>query len=145
MKAWHPCQVISLLCFVVGLTFLGVFGILRSNQVQKERRCGMITTGKVVEYVKQAYSGDSVSTWRAVFEYTAEGSTYRKVSSYGTGRKVFAIGQAITVHYNLNNPNEYYVDEMKVSVVLQQIFSRLGVGLVLIGIVLLLVKKYYIG
>lgn len=145
MKVLSPYQVISLLYFIVGLIFLGVFGILRSSQIRKERRCDMLTTGRVVEYVKQAYSGDSVSTWRAVFEYTAGENTYRKVSSHGTGTKKFAIGQTVTVHYNRRDPNEYYVEEMRVSGVLQMIFSGVGAGLIVIGLALLFVAKRFAG
>ena len=124
-----------LLIFGVGIAFLAVFTLLRLSQKGKQERCSLVTNGTVEDYVYQGIGRRSGKLWRPVFEYRANGSAFRKLSHFGTSKKMFPIGQRVTIRYNPDNAEEYYVEELNVSDILQKVFLFSGVALILAGVI----------
>ena len=120
----------------VGVVFLLVFTVLYLSQSRKHRVCTGEAAGTVADYLYKSVNGEQ-RTWRPVFEYHVAGKTIRKQSMFGTTEKRFQVGQAVTVRYNPENPQEYYVEELESGGQLQKIFLLVGITLLFLGLILL--------
>lgn len=122
----------------VGLIFLFVALCLKISHKRKVANCTVETIGTVVgyEYKGLGSSGDSQQTWHPVFAYHANGKTIQKTSSIGTTKKLFEIGQRVTVFYNPEKESEYYVPEVTQGNQLGTIFLIAGALIVVCGGVL---------
>lgn len=133
---------ISLLAYLalgIGFVFLCVAGILIYFGKKKERNCSVHTVGTVVDNIYASYDAGDQRAWHPVFEYSANGKSYRKRSNYGTAKPLFEIGQRVAVRYNPEAPDEYLVEDMTAGKTLQMVFLWVAFGLLLLGAILLFV------
>ncbi|MDR0443375.1 MAG: DUF3592 domain-containing protein [Treponema sp.] len=106
-------------------TSISLFGIKRNRRLKVV--CTSQTTGIVIE-VHRRRSGGSKSSYSYYpeFSYTANGRPYRDCSVFGTPKSRFTEGQKVTVHYDPNKPEDYYVGEDSLSNVGFYIFLAAG-------------------
>lgn len=78
-------------------------------------------------------------TYYPVFRYTLRGRTFEPVSSTGTGRPRFTEGQAVTVCYDPDNPEQFYIEGDKAPGRFGIFFALFGAAVTIIGIVAIFV------
>lgn len=142
---------IIILLIAAGLLLIGlVFGgasIGMSISVKKKKAvCTRRTSGIVTDIREEKMSGSigeaPLISWHPVFTYEVNGQEISKKSSYGSSKQAFYVGQKVNVYYNPADPNEYYVQEEKVSGV-QMIFLGVSLGLLLAGGITLAIYLYF--
>ena len=130
---------VMILLIVMGLVFLGIALYIRVSETNKKKACTEKTDGVVTNVIKSEITGNigeaSMYTWIPVFTYKAEGQELTKKSIYGAERQMLYIGQKVTVYYNPDNINDYYVLEEKNISKIQKIFSVIGAILILISVI----------
>lgn len=122
---------------LVGSVFLIIGIAMQKNRKKKMINCTSKTYGKVTDLVRhQSYrsGGGYSSTWHPVFEYNIGELKYIKESFYGSSQSKYAIGQDIEVYYNPKDYNEYYIAGESLPKTLATIFTFVGVGVIMIGI-----------
>lgn len=130
---------------IVGITlFIVGIGILH-NRKRKILKCTSITKGKVEDLVRQQnYDSDGgySSTWHPVFIYEIGELKYIKESNYGTTQSKYAIGQEVEIHYNPEDPNEYYVTGDNMSKIVATILASVGMFAIIVSVVFLIIALY---
>lgn len=123
---------------LIGIVFFIIGIVMKNNRKKKEFNCTSKTMGIVKDLVRNvSYDSDnrsSTSMWHAVFEYKIGDLTYVKESPYGTSQSKYAIGQEVEIYYNPEDPHEYYVAGEKTLKILGNVFTFLGLGLILLGL-----------
>lgn len=131
---------------LVGVVFTAVgFGLGRSYR-KKQTDCTAQTIGKVIDNQRRTerdMDGYSTVSYYPVFSYYANGTQYQKCSSIGRSRPRFKPGQSVYVFYNPSNPDRWYVPADH-PYALIQIFSFVGLALLLVGIVSLILCLRYL-
>ena len=139
---------------IVGIVFLIVGIIMFITSRNKKLHCTNATTGKVIDIIKDVsknystngngtnYTGPNIrvgdfsvgvgnanyrTTFYPVIEYIVEGNKYIKRLNNGSSTPTYGIGQEIEVHYNAENPNEYYVGTGMANSIAGIVFSVLGI------------------
>lgn len=130
------------LIFFVILLAGGIIMLLKNYYAFK--RCTQVTTGIVVdvEYkVKREYEADKTYhnlneddlkkedisySICPTYEYTVDGKTYQKRSSSHYSNLLMKKGSEIKIHYNPNNPEEYYTIEVFLNVIAEAILLLVG-------------------
>jgi hypothetical protein len=100
-----------------GLILFGAIVLLVGINMQKENRyikqvCTAQTEGIVSGFHENKYTrdGEKFTDYYPVFKYEVNNRTYVQQSPfYNTDRKRFNQNQQITVRFNPDNPDEYYV------------------------------------
>ena len=126
-------KIIGLIFFLGGL-FLVALSIL------KKKKCTSTVQGKVIDIVKEwntsntstddfhGYRRNDEIMFYPVFEYSVNDTVYVKKSSSGSSSCPYSIGQEVEIHYNPQNPHQYYVKlETLVRTLLGIIFSAIGI------------------
>ncbi|MCR5836660.1 MAG: DUF3592 domain-containing protein [Lachnospiraceae bacterium] len=130
---------------LVGIVFFTIGILLIKNRKKKEKNCTSITHGRVRESVLHKdynVNGGWYDTgWHPVFEYTVGDETIVKESKFGNSEPQFKDGQLVTVHYNPNKHDEFYVEEEKVHRVLSYVFTAVGAISLSAGIILFIVYR----
>ncbi len=122
---------------IIGVIF-GVAAIVMmvSNRKQK-KRCNRETKGTVVEIQKCQMTGAigeaPMYTWYPVFQYEVNGKEMKERAGYGSPKNKFYIGQNVTVCYNPERYNEFWIKEEK-GLGLPGIFLIISVGLLFAGL-----------
>ena len=131
--------------FFIGIIFSCIaFGMGRARS-KKKNLCTALTVGKVVDIrrvVSHDSDGSGSATWHPTFEYYVNGHTIIKNSSFGSTKSAFYIDQPVTIHYNPSNPDMYYVEEERVSLLLIRIFGGVGILLIVLAIAIPIVCFY---
>ncbi len=120
----------------IGLVFLLIGFFMYYAYKSKERKCTAVTVGKVIGYEVRHSHEDNTRSKHPVFEYYADGLNYTMESGVGTGVMKLAVGQSVTVHYNPQSPNQYFVEEYKLGKRLGFVFLLVGGVCIVIGIIL---------
>ena len=81
---------------------------------------------------------DEISTksYYPVFTYTVNGNTIHKISSVGYAKPIYTVGQQITIRYNPDNPNEFYIPE-KIHNKLIAALSVAGISCIIFAVIAL--------
>ncbi len=119
----------------VGLIFLLIGILIGRIHASKVKRCSACTIGTVGEIV-QGYFKDENSWqrgYRPVFEYYVNGQMYRCISKTMVNRIKLISGQSVTVYYNPEKPQQYYVKEYTYSNVVGKVFVAVGLGIMIIS------------
>lgn len=121
---------------LVGLTFGCVSIAIAVSRKNKRKACTRRTKGVVTNMERRRISGSMgdapMLSWFPTFTYEANGHTIEKTSLYGAAKQNFYIDQKVTVFYNPQNPNEYFVQEEDVAGI-QKIFLAVSIVLLLCG------------
>lgn len=122
---------------LVGVVFIIVGIVMFNNKRKKEINCTSSTYGKVIDIVHRSYSrnGGYSSSWHPVFEYNVGELKLKKESPFGSSQSRYAIGQDIQIYYNPENYNEYYIAGDSLPNTLVKIFTFVGIGAIIIGII----------
>ncbi|MGX8701226.1 DUF3592 domain-containing protein [Caproiciproducens sp.] len=127
---------VSIVIFMVGF-------LLRRNDKKRIQACTAQTDGTVSEMVRSIStdSDDNGKTRRSyvyypVFTYTADGREITKTSRSGTGTQRFQKGQAVTVRYNPDDVEQYYVVEDKAAARISIYF--MGFGILIFALLILM-------
>ncbi len=70
-----------------------------------------------------------------VIEYQVKDIQYVKKSSTGSSSPSYGIGQELEVHYNPNDPNEFYIGKEKSSMAIGGVMTFFGVAFIAIFVV----------
>ena len=109
------------------LAAAGIFAlagiIIQMKSVARVKSCKIKTTGAVVGIEEKiSYDSDGnrqgntreTTYYHPVYQYEAGGRTITSTSATGTaGSAKFTIGQSVTVFYDENNAEKYYIAEDK--------------------------------
>ena len=107
---------------MVGLIFLVVGILFTLSAILKKKSCTSTIEGKVIDISRErqishnsrdrygSYTNSGELAFYPVFEYSVNGNIYIKKSSSGSSTSKYFIGQSIDIHYNPQNPNQYYVN-----------------------------------
>jgi len=107
-------------------TSIGFFSIKRNKKLKVV--CTTVTTGEVTGHHRHRSGGSKPSTsYYPEFSFTANGKLYEKRSMVGTPRPRFDKGQKITVKFDPNNPDDYYIEEDGLSNVVFYLFLVVGI------------------
>ena len=106
--------------FVIGLGVV-VFGLIisydiLSNEKQLEESFTEQTEGIVTGFtvrLEQGVDFGYIEWYYPVYQYEVDGRVYRQESPNGNKEEICPVGQKVTVRYNPEYPNEYYVVEHK--------------------------------
>ena len=134
MSEWLGFKVLFSGIFgLVGAIFLaiGIF-ILRGHR-RKLQRCTSRTWGKVTDLIEHR-DRDGKRFWHPVFEYTVGDRKYIKESGYGSSPSPFAVGQNVVVYFNPSDFEDYFTEGETAPDLLGKIFTAVGAGLLVIGI-----------
>ncbi len=132
----------------IGIILLGYF--FHKKHKDLERTCTMQTTGEVIQMDRREETHTetdddghrttrTTTTYYPVFQYAVNGRSIQKTSSTGTGRPRFSEGQSITILYDPENPERYFVAEDKAAGRFGIYFMAFGAVVFIIGIVSLFV------
>ncbi len=95
----------------VGFLFCCVAAGMNMSLKKKHKTCTAQTVGTVKD-LRRVHQRDTDNvdfyTWNAVFSYYANGTQYEKLSSFGTSRKKFKVGQSVIIFYDPANPKSFY-------------------------------------
>lgn len=122
-----------------GIVIISVGLFFHRRQKNLERSCTMQTEGKVVRierkeetYIEKDDNDNEKERTRVsyhpVFSYEVGGRKIEETASAGSGRPEFTVGQQVTVMYDPQNPEKYYVKEDKTG-------SRFGIYFMIFGVV----------
>lgn len=117
--------------------FLGIWGIVKENKLRK------ICTGQTLGVVSNIQKIGNLTLTRqggnrhyfTEFTYMVNEVEYVKSSKIGTAGASFKQGMQVTVFYNPDNPNDYYVREDKITVSGYKIFTAAGILFMIAGVV----------
>lgn len=123
---------------MIGILFLIIGVIVLISGILKKKNCTEIVMGKVVDISREEetdynhrneagyhyHSGKNISLY-PIFEYIVGENTYVKKSNSSSSR--FHIGQDVPIHYNPNNPDEYYANGIYTSFILGAIIIIIGI------------------
>lgn len=125
----------------VGIIFFIIGFFMKRSQKKKERECTAITTGTVADIKigqRNVSEPSAVPQYYPVFAYSAGGQIYRIVSKIGFDKPKLSIGQSVTIYYDAESPETYYVQEYRFGKNLGSIFLGVGGGCFLVGAVVFL-------
>lgn len=127
---------VAVLLLIMGVVFGGFSIGMKISAANKKNVCTQKTWGTVTDIIKSEIAGNigeaPMITWNPIFTYEANGQKISKRSNYGGAQQDFYLNQRVTVYYNPENPNEYYVQEEQVSKI-QTIFLIVSLALLLAG------------
>lgn len=132
---------------VIGIVFIIIGLIICVVGVRKQKKCTEVTEGKIVDIAREVRSGDSNKSYTGgiqigrvsigsepreiylypIYEYKVNGNTYVEKSTTNSNGAV--IGQTVEIHYNPNNPRDFYSGKsgIIIQIVLGIIFSIIGI------------------
>lgn len=129
---------------LVGIIFLTVSILMTAAGNRHAKNCTAQTVGTVTDMQRETTYGDDSSapstSWFPVYEYYAGNRKITKRSYYGQARQIFYTGQKVTVWYNPENCNEFYVPEEK-SGKFKWIFGLTGAALIIFALLAVLVCR----
>lgn len=145
MTSSHVVLIAAGLPALLGIIFLLVSIGMMSSYQKKNKICTAETSGTVINIVRHGTtSGDSsVSSegYYPVYEFYAQGKTIQKESHIGRDRPMFQIGDHITVRYDPENPELFYVLEEKQDLI-SKIFLTVGIVLIVIACIIFFILKH---
>lgn len=119
-----------------GLIFLLIGIFIGSIYASKVKRCSACTIGTVAEIV-QGYFKDDDHRWqrgyRPVFEYYVNGQLFQCISKTMVNSIKLTSGQSVTIYYNPEKPQQYYVKEYIYSNLIGKVFVAVGLGIMIIS------------
>ena len=126
----------TLIPFVVGLFFVGLGGFFWWRGKKLRQECTAQTAGVVsdVGHTVTYKKGKRRNQYRTTFTYSVDDVEYVKQSSTTTSTQKFSEGQNVTVFYDPNKPQRYYVLEEGRAVALILVAIIMGVLFILAGI-----------
>ena len=97
---------------IIGIVFISVsiiigivyFFVIRAMNAKYDR-CTESTTAVVIDNVIND------DTYTPVFLYEVDGQTYKMRSSYSTNPPKYKLNEKVTLNYNPDDPEEFYVDK----------------------------------
>lgn len=95
----------------------------------------METIGVVEDYKKERYINDDYWLWYPVIKFEVGDKQVRKKINIGTTKKKYKNGDRITIRYNPNSIDEFYVVEYTICK-LSNIFSIVGIIILIIDVIL---------
>ncbi len=99
---------------VIAVIFLVYGNKLRGDYLANLGRYSAQTAGVVSRQWKKDItleSGDTTVTWYVDYRYTADGREYEACSGQGHYKKMFPDGKEVTIHYDPQEPESFYVVE----------------------------------
>lgn len=112
--------------FLLVFGFFILLGILiLFKHFYLKKICTELSIGQVVDIITSHNTdsdGNTHTTLYPVFEYTVDGETYTKKSSYGSNTCKFDLGESVDIYYNPKNPKQYFVPNDNTSLALGIIF-----------------------
>jgi len=123
-------RLLGWLFLIVALFVLGV-GLLYGNESWQLAQNGRSVAGKVVDFQQRVSDEDEQVSYAPIVEYRIDGQTYRFAGDNYKNRPAYAIGEAVDVLYDPEEPDQARMND----------FANLwGIPLALVGVgVLLLV------
>ncbi len=97
-----------IITLVVALICFGIAFGQRINHKQKAKQYSKVT-GRIADVEKKLHDGKT--TRYPVYEYVVDGQTYRFKANKRSGSKI-EIGKHVTIHYNPENPDDAYTDDL---------------------------------
>ena len=97
---------------IVGAILLVPSGGALINEITLRRDCTEITDGTVTQMIlnpADISDEDSTDTWTPVFQYRVSGRIYEHRHSVSSSPPQYKVGEAVTIRYDLNDPNRYVV------------------------------------
>ena len=102
-------------CFI-GLIFLIIGIVMRHRILDRQTRCTYQTVGTVVdlvEHTRRSSDGHTSTTIHPVISYYVNGSEYVQKSSYGSSPSPYETGQAVSLLYDPQKPEDFLLPEDK--------------------------------
>lgn len=128
---------------VLGIVFFLIGFFMRNKHRKKALLCTAQTNGTVIDFhcsISTKTDDDGrrrkTTTYYPIFTYMAEGKQITKTSSIGTGSERFQRGQMVTIFYNPNDVEQYYVPEDKAAARGGFYFMAFGVLVFMIGLII---------
>jgi len=133
---------------VVFLIFIAIGIFLIFYSIRKQQKCTEVVTGTVVDISREEHfdsssnsrgsnssisiDGHSINFGNSnrnirlypIYEYTVGENTYVKRSSSSSSSAF--IGQKVEIHYNPENPNDFYVGNNIIGIIVGVIFVVVG-------------------
>ena len=100
---------IKILLFACGAMILFAYAVARILRRLQRRRCYTVTHARVKSNIHESLDDISPERWHAVVEYYYNGTTYTEPERKGTREVRRKVGEELIIHYNPNNPKEFYV------------------------------------
>lgn len=117
--------------------FLGLF-LIYQDRPKKKKRCTFTCPGRIVDVIRKddsVYHGERVTyaiSYFPVFTYEVNGETYNNQLYFGSSKpKTFRKGDHYTIHYNPENPLDFYV-------VVSKRGTAVGIVCLIIGLILVM-------
>ena len=134
MSEWLGFKVLFSGIFgLVGAIFLAIGIFILQGHRRMLQRCTSRTWGKVTDLIEHR-DRDGKRFWHPVFEYTVGDRKYIKESGYGSSPSPFAVGQNVAVYFNPNDFEDYFAEGETAPDLLGKIFTAVGAGLLVFGI-----------
>ena len=113
---------------MIGILFL----VLGSALERKYKKCSQETKAIVIEN-RVTSSG----TYRPVFSFSTSSGTYTVESSIARNPATYSVGQEVTLYYDPDDPNTFYVEKLNTFVKI--LFGSLGGSFAIFGFIMVLV------
>ena len=140
-----------IILMVVSIVFIAVGICIQIRRAWLSKSCTAQTEGTVVDIeerisISSSSDGDSRGFGRSshtvetvyyhpVFQYEADGQTITNTSSFGRTPAKFVIGQQVTVFYDPDNVEKYFVAEDKGAAKFGLIFAVAGGVFAAVGVI----------
>lgn len=128
--------------FFVGIVFLaiGLWAIIYC--IIREKNYNGRASALVLDIVKKQYrsSGSDIISihHHPVLEFYANGRYVKNTYFAGSNPCKYIVGQNITVRYDTNNPEKYFIEGEKVTKILGIIFTIIGAVIIAVGVSLII-------
>lgn len=124
--------------FLVGIIFLAIGLVFLRNNIRRERNYNGRTTALVIDIVKKELSTSSTEIrsihHHPVLEFYANGRHIKNTYFVGSNPCKYVVGQNVTVRYDINNPEKYFIEGEKLTKILGIVFTIIGVVVITVGI-----------
>lgn len=140
---------ITVITILVGIGVLIIGGLFLRRESNLRKVCTRQVNGQVIDVIREVSeeterdkdTGRTTTRktehYYPVYSYLADGREIIRKSSTGTNRSRFSKGESVTVFYNPDKVEQYYVLEDKAS-------SRFGIIIIVLGGVLTLVGIFFV-
>ena len=95
---------------IVGIVFVGVGIFLYTHGAHLKKVCTSSNQATVVDFEQDIDNESNSITYYPIVEYEVNGKKYNSRYSTGDTTHKYSVGQKITILYNPDNPNEYYIE-----------------------------------
>lgn len=127
----------NLAVMLIGLAFFVVGMIMFFKELQNKKYCTEPLIANVISYHAEETTSANDNTrsiaYYPIFRYNVGGKWYDVKSTVGRGKQKYAIGEAVDILYNPEDPANFIVKGDKLTFIISVIAIAIGIGVCILS------------